>query len=282
MRKLNEAVDRFCAMHPRFGIPGLMRYIVGANVVVYFLSLFAGPGTLSFLAMIPERVLHGEIWRIFTYVLMPTNGGFWLVVSLMFYYWLGQSLEQLWGTAKFNFYYLSGTILTAVAYILVYFIHGIGIPLMGASFVNTAMFLAYAMTYPDAIVNLFFILPLKIKWLAWIELALYGIDIVRSAMMGLWGMALLPVIALLNLIVFFAPDLQRKADQVRARNRPQAIKFRKAVQEQQKQKGYTHKCCICGKTDTDYPDMQFRYCSKCKGYHCFCEEHIYNHTHFTE
>ena len=67
-----------------------------------------------------------------------------------------------------------------------------------------------------------------------------------------------------------------------ARNRPQAIQFRKAVKEQKRQKGYNHKCSVCGRTDTDYPDLQFRYCSKCVGYHCFCQDHIFDHTHFTE
>ena len=93
---------------------------------------------------------------------------------------------------------------------------------------------------------------------------------------------MMPVIAMLNLLVFFAPSFQRRIDRTRAQHRPEAIQFRRAVQEQQKQKGYNHKCCVCGKTDTEYPNMQFRYCSKCEGYHCYCEEHIFNHVHRTE
>ena len=52
--------------------------------------------------------------------------------------------------------------------------------------------------------------------------------------------------------------------------------------QQEKEKGYHHKCAVCGRTDTDYPDLQFRYCSKCAGYHCFCSDHIFNHVHFTD
>lgn len=281
MRKLSDAIDRFCALHPRLAIPGLMRYIVGANIATYFLDLLS-QGSLSFLAMSPAAVLHGEVWRIVTYVLLPTSGGIWLLLSCLFYYWLGETLERIWGSAKFTVYYLSGTLLTALASILAYLIDGISVPVYGATYVNTALFFAYALYNPDAMVRIYFIIPIKMKWVAWFEAALYAVSVIRYAMSGLWGMALMPIVALLNLFVFFAPMFQRKADQVKSHSRPQAVQFRKAVREQQKQKGYNHKCSVCGKTDTDYPNMQFRYCSKCAGYHCYCEDHIFNHVHFTE
>ena len=281
MRKLSNAIDRFCALHPRFAVPGLMRYIVGANLVTYFLGMLS-PGGLGFLAMDPVAVLQGEIWRVVTYVLLPTSGGIWLLISCLFYYWLGGALEQIWGSAKFTVYYLSGTLLTSLAALLTLLIDGISLPISGAVYVNTALFFAYALYNPEAMVRINFIIPIKMKWVAWFEAALYAVQVVRYAVSGLWGMALMPVMALLNLFVFFAPMFQWKASQATARTRPQAVQFRRAVREQQKQRGYNHKCCVCGKTDTDYPDMQFRYCSKCAGYHCFCEEHIFNHVHFTE
>ena len=274
LKKLNEAVERFCALHPRLGIPGLMRYIVGANAVIYLLSLFARGGSLNFLCMDPASVLRGELWRIVTYVLLPTNGGIFLVISLFFYYWLGESLERLWGSTKFTVYYVSGTLLTALASLLAYLIDGISVPIYGAVYVNTALFLAFALNYPDAMVNM--------KWLAALEGILYALSVVTAIAARMWGQALMPIVALLNLFVFFTPDFLRKADRVKAHTRPQAVQFRRAVKEQQRQKGYHHKCSVCGRTDTDYPDLQFRYCSKCAGYHCFCEDHIFNHTHFTE
>ena len=282
MKKLNEAVERFCALHPRLGIPGLMRYIVGANAVIYLLSLFARGGSLNFLCMDPASVLRGELWRIVTYVLLPTNGGIFLVISLFFYYWLGESLERLWGSTKFTVYYVSGTLLTALASLLAHLIDGISVPIYGAVYVNTALFLAFALNYPDAMVNIYFIIPVKMKWLAALEGILYALSVVTAIAARMWGQALMPIVALLNLFVFFTPDFLRKADRVKAHTRPQAVQFRRAVKEQQRQKGYHHKCSVCGRTDTDYPDLQFRYCSKCAGYHCFCEDHIFNHTHFTE
>lgn len=283
MKKLNDAIDRFCALHPRLGIPSLMRYIVAANAIIYVFSLFDRSGLLlQTLAMDPGAVLHGQIWRLVTYVLIPTSGSFWLIISLFFYYWLGETLERLWGSAKFTVYYVSGTLLTALAALLVYFIDGISMPIYGAGYVNTALFMAYALTYPDAMVRIYFILPVKMKWLAILEAALYVISVVRYAAAGLWGMALLPIVAMLNLFIFFSPDFSRRADQFQARHRSEAVQFRKAVKEQKRQRGYNHKCEVCGRTDTDFPNLQFRYCSKCTGYHCFCEEHIFNHVHHTE
>lgn len=283
MRKLNDAIDRFCALHPRLGVPNLMRYIVAANAVIYIFSLFDRSGLLlQTLAMDPAAVLRGQVWRLATYVLIPTSGSFWLIISLFFYYWLGETLERLWGSAKFTVYYVSGALLTALAALLVYFIDGISVPIYGAGYVNTALFMAYALTYPDAMVRIYFILPIKMKWLAILEAVLYALSVVRYAVAGLWGMALMPVVAMLNLFIFFSPDLSRGADRFQARHRSEAVQFRKAVKEQKRQRGYNHKCEVCGRTDADFPDLQFRYCSKCTGYHCFCEEHIFNHVHHTE
>ena len=96
-------------LHPRLAIPGLMRYIVGANIVTYFLDLLS-QGGLSFLAMSPAAVLHGEVWADRHLRAPATSGGIWLLLSCLFYYWLGETLERIWGSAKFTVYYLSGTL----------------------------------------------------------------------------------------------------------------------------------------------------------------------------
>ena len=284
MRKLNDAIDRFCALHPRLGIPGLMRYIVIANAAIYIFSLFDQSGLLlNVLAMDARSVLHGQIWRIVTFVLIPTGSSpLSVLLSLFFYYWLGESMERIWGSTKFTVYYVSGMLLSVIASILALFLDGFSFPLYGAGYVNSALFFAYALTYPEAMVRIFYIIPVKMKWLAILEAVVYAVVVVWGIVTGAWGYALTPVVAMLNLFVFFSPDFYRKADSVRAHNRREAVQFRKAVKEQQRQKGYNHKCEVCGRTDTDYPDLQFRYCSKCSGYHCFCEDHIFNHTHHME
>ena len=284
MRKLNDAIDRFCALHPRLGSPGLMRYIVIANAAIYIFSMFDQSGMLlSLLAMDANAVLHGQLWRIVTFVLIPIGGHpFSVLLSLFFYYWLGESMERLWGSTKFTVYYVSGMLLNVLASILALFLDGFAFPLYGAGYVNAALFFAYALTYPEAGVRIMYIIPVKMKWLAIFEAVVYAGAVVYGIAMGAWGYALTPIVSMLNLFVFFSPDFYRRADSVRAHNRREAVQFRKAVKEQQRQKGYNHKCEVCGRTDTEYPDLQFRYCSKCSGYHCFCEEHIFNHTHHME
>ena len=287
MNKLRDAVDRFCARHPRFGIPNLMLYIVIGNVAVYLLSVLTRSndiGALNFLAFSLGGLLQGEVWRIITFVFVPEyTSPFWLIVSLYFYYWIGSTLEREWGTARFNLYYLSGTLLTVLGAVLSSLITGqYGLLVAGTTYVNLSMFLAFAVLFPNVQVLLFFILPVKMKWLAWVDGALFALGIVTSLFNGNWTGVILPIVALLNFLVFIWPEIQRLNDRRRHQTSRQTVNFRKAVRQQQQQRGYRHKCAVCGRTDADYPDLQFRYCSKCAGYHCFCQDHIFTHIHFTE
>lgn len=287
LNKLRDAVDRFCARHPRFGIPNLMLYIVIGNVAVYLLSVLTRSndiGALNFLAFSLGGLLRGEVWRIITFVFVPEyTSPFWLIVSLYFYYWIGSTLEREWGTARFNLYYLSGTLLTVLGAVLSSLITSqYGLLVAGTTYVNLSMFLAFAVLFPNVQVLLFFILPVKMKWLAWVDGALFALGIVTSLFNGNWTGVILPIVALLNFLVFIWPEIQRLNDRRRHQTSRQTVNFRKAVRQQQQQRGYRHKCAVCGRTDADYPDLQFRYCSKCAGYHCFCQDHIFTHIHFTE
>ena len=277
LKNLRRNFERFCYKHRYKGISNLMLYIAIGTAIVY-LFMMIDPSNLLyyFLRFDRSAILSGQVWRLFTYIFIPNdNNVFLLAISLYFYYFIGRSIEQSWGPFRFNLFYLSGVIITDLAALL------LGVNVSTGS-LNLSLLLAFATLYPENRVLLFFIIPIKMKWVAWFELGLYTVQIFRYTFAGKWGMAMMPVIAMLNLLVFFAPSIQRKANQVRAHHRPEAVQFRKAVKEQQKQKGYNHKCCVCGKTDTEYPNMQFRYCSKCEGYHCYCEEHIFNHVHRTE
>lgn len=290
MRKLNAAVDRFAYSHPRFGIPNLMKVIVGGNIIVYLLAMFAGWGSVSFLAFDLNHVLHGEIWRLITFIFYPMNSGiFFLAVSLYFYYFIGSTLEREWGTAKFNLYYLSGVVLTVVSTIVASLISGYNLTVAGTGYINMSMFFAFAMLYPDTQVLLFFIIPVKIKWLAWIDAGFFGLSILSSLMRGDLVGWVTPLIALLNFVVFFwtaiSDEIAYRRGRARHQSSHQTIQFKQAVRQQKKKeetRGYRHKCEICGRTDTDYPNLEFRYCSRCAGYHCFCEDHIFNHEHFKE
>lgn len=290
MKKLYDGVQRFCAAHPRFGIPNLMRVIVIGNVAVYVLMLLTqanDANALSFLTFNLNALLHGEVWRLVTFVFVPAySSPFALLISLYFYYWIGSTLERQWGTAKFNLYYISGALLTVLGVVLASLITGNPyLTAAGTGYVNLSMFFAFAFLFPDTTVLLFFILPVKMKWLAYLDSALFAFDIIKAIGAHNWAGVVLPIVALLNFAVFIWPEVHYLKERAKYQNSRKTVQFRQAQQQQAKQaqqQGYRHKCAVCGRTDTDYPDLQFRYCSKCVGYHCFCQDHIFNHVHFTE
>ena len=293
MRKLNEAVDRFTYSHPHFGVPNLMLYIVVGNLIVYLLSVFSSASAVRFLAFNWDLVLQGEVWRLVTF---PFVSGYSSIRQLLFfglflyfYYWIGATLEREWGTAKFSLYYLSGLLLTLLVAILTSVFTGYSPYVYGTNYVNLSMFLAFAMLYPETRVLLMYFIPVKIKWIAWVDAAFFAMEILSSLVRLDFMGALLPLVALLNFFVFFWNRLMDTMGYYRGRAKHQTshqtIQFKEAARQQARkarEQGYRHKCCVCGRTDTDYPDLQFRYCSKCAGYHCFCQDHIYNHVHFTE
>ena len=290
MKKFYDGVQRFCAAHPRFGIPNLMRVIVIGNVAVYVLMLLTqanDANALSFLTFNLNALLHGEVWRLVTFVFVPAySSPFALLISLYFYYWIGSTLERQWGTAKFNLYYISGALLTVLGVVLASLITGNPyLTAAGTGYVNLSMFFAFAFLFPDTTVLLFFILPVKMKWLAYLDGALFAFDIIKAIGAHNWAGVVLPIVALLNFAVFIWPEVHYLKERAKYQNSRKTVQFRQAQQQQAKQaqqQGYRHKCAVCGRTDTDYPDLQFRYCSKCVGYHCFCQDHIFNHVHFTE
>lgn len=292
MRKLSAAVDRFAYNHPRFGIPNLMRFIVAGNVIVYLLTVFAGIGPVSFLAFDWASIKSGELWRLVTFLFMPgyfsSRDVIWLALFLYLYYMIGTTLEREWGTAKFNLYYLSGALLTVLVGVITGLVTGSAF-MTGADYVNLSLFFAFAALYPETRFLIFFIIPVKVKWLAWISGAFFALSVISSLLRLDVLNALLPIIALLNFFVFFwtniTNEISYRRGQARHQTSHQTIHFKSAVRQQRKkeaQQGYRHKCAVCGRTDADHPELEFRYCSRCAGYHCFCQDHIFNHEHFKE
>ena len=282
-------MERFALRHPNFGIPNLMLYIVIGNVIGFFLIRMTDGMAYAYLGFNWAYILRGQIWRLVSFIFIPESlEPFSLILSLYFTWFIGTMLEREWGTPKFNLYYFSGVLLTVLTGIIGHYAFGYS-AISGTYYVGMSMFLAFAALYPGAQLMLFFVIPLKAKWLAWADIALFAADVIRYLFAGSFLNALLPVVALLNVLVFFWCDIVDQFDRRRAyarhKNSHQTIQFKSAVRQQRKkeaQQGYRHKCTVCGRTDTDYPDLEFRYCSKCAGYHCFCMDHILNHEHFKE
>ena len=269
-------IDRFCYRHPNFGIPNLMRYLTIANVVFWILGS-VNTVLMSYLSFDAALILRGQVWRLFTFMLYPPSAGLLAFLVFYFYYWMGSTLEQYWGTPQFNIYLLIGWFLTVVYGFLVYFIGGVRIRI-DAQYLYLSMFFSYAALFPDQQVLLFFIIPIRMKILALIDAAYFVLAVISNP----FPVNLLPIVAVLNFVIFFSGTLLRNLPK-----KPSAstINFRRAsqkIRQEQRSQLYHHKCSVCGRTDTDYPGLEFRYCSRCVGYHCFCIDHINNHIHFTE
>ena len=283
MKDLRRQFERFCLKNRGKGIPNLMLVIAIGNLAVYMFSRIDPSNIVySYLCFSRSAILRGQVWRLFSYIFTYLNdvrgvGLLLAAISLFCYYQFGKILESYWGSFRFNLYYLTGLVLTDLAARLL----GSG---ADASALNLSLFLAVATIAPEAKVLLFFFIPVKIKWMAILDACYFAYIIFFCAVSRYWIGVVLPLVALLNFFVFFAPELGRFAKREQTRTK-QAAHFHNAVrqtQREQQSQGYRHKCAVCGRTDVTNPELQFRYCSKCAGYHCFCSDHIFNHVHFTD
>ena len=288
MRAVSRWLDRFCYNHPNFGLPGLMKYVAISNVVVYFLDMFTNGLVSRMLYFNFSAICSGQVWRLVTFVLVPSVSGagtggavqisFFLMFLLttFFYYWIGTTLEQHWGTTRFNVFYLLGILLNVVYGMVTR-------TSVSMYYINMSMFFSFATLYPDMRVYLYGIIPLKVKWMAWLDAIFFAYDFGFYLTSGYILGAFMPLVAILNYFIFFWDDLMsllhRGRDRAAHKMDPRTINFKKAQKEVQQRKGYLHKCAVCGITDADDPNMEFRYCSKCNGYYCYCMNHINNHTH---
>lgn len=265
----------------KFSIRNLSLWIIVCYVIGYLIT-FLSPQLLNYLRLEPQMILQGQIWRLFTWILIPPSSfGIFTFVMLFFYYSLGTTLETTWGKFRYNAYILSGFLLTIVGAFIVYFIYilqgyssvtGIGY-VFSTYYVNLSIFLAFAANYPDMQVMLYFVIPVKIKWMAWLDIAILAFDIVRSGFQ--WELIVVIVASLANFLIFFLSTRNYKRVSPREIHRKQEFK-------RQVHKAPTitkHKCAICGRTDEDSPELEFRFCSKCNGNYEYCQNHLFTHEH---
>ena len=274
---MKKKIDEFCRSHPNFGFPHLIKYITIANAV-FWLLMMVNTRILYYMTFNPYAILHGQVWRLVSFIFIPPSTSFLALISIYFYYFIGTALEQQWGTARFNIYYFSGILLTILYGFLMYFVFGKNVNLT-ASYVYLSMFFSFAALFPDMQVMPFFVIPIKMKWLAIVDAVFFLISVFTTP----FPENLLPVVAVFNFVIFCLDDLLSLVN-LRIPSR-RTINFQREVKKARREQSanlYHHKCAVCGRTDADFPNLQFRYCSKCVGYHCFCEEHINSHIHFTE
>jgi hypothetical protein len=245
----------------RYAIQNVTIYLIAGQVLLFFLSLTA-QFDMGLLFMVPALVLDGEWWRMLTFLFIPMRTSpIFIIFFWYLFYLFGSSLEQHWGTFRYNLFLLIGYALTvSVAFLT---------PLFPASnlFLWGSVFLAFAYLYPNFELHLFFILPVKIKWLALITWVLYAYQFI----FGYWNSRLLVLAAVGNFLIFFGKDILLKVRYGRFKMASQARSFADQAKP-------FHRCAVCGSTDRSHPHLEFRYCPQCDGLG-YCQDHIFKHDH---
>ena len=285
MSRLRKRFDRFCFRNRDKGIPNLMLYIVLGSAVVNILSMIDKTDTLYYiLCFNREAILNGQIWRLVTYPLTFSGGNILFTAIILFcYYSLGRAMENLWGALRFNLFYFTGVVMMDV-YCMIF--DGMA----DVYYLNMSPILAYATMYPNAQFLFLYIIPVK----AWIFALIDLLLVLYSLLVYPFPYNLFPVVALANYFLFFGKDVLNvlpvswrinaaRLFKKKAAKKTGTIPFSTAGSYEattaKPKAAYTHRCTVCGRTDVSDPELEFRYCSRCNGYYCYCQDHINNHTH---
>lgn len=256
-------LDRLERRFGRFAIPNVTLLLILGQAIVFMMHT-VNPEGVERILLIPAKVKAGEVHRLVTFLFFPFCFSPLLVIFAWYlFYLMGTALENYWGTFRYNLFLLTGFAATVIAGFV------FGSPVVPNIFVKATVFLAFAYLNPHFELRLFFILPVQIRWLAmfaWITMALEFFSA---------GLAQKMIIAasVLNFLLFFGADIRRRMSGGHRFMTNQAKRFGASNPT------WYHKCTICGLTDRDDPQMDFRYCSKCDGDHAYCEEHLRTHDH---
>lgn len=281
MKFLNKMERKF----GKYAIHNFSAFIIATYVAGYLMSIFA-PRILSYLTLEPYRILRGEVWRIVTWILVPPGDlDIWTIIMLFFYYSVGSTLERTWGAFRYNVYIISGILFTVIGSFILYFALGGNIVfgvlskgLFSTYYINMSIMLAFAASYPDAQVMLYFFIPIKIKWIG----ILYGITIIANFIYTSWVGKVAILASLLNFVLYFISTRDKRKYSYKEHMRKR--EFKKAVQPNaartaKKSTITRHKCAVCGRTELDDENLEFRFCSKCDGNYEYCQDHLFTHEH---
>jgi hypothetical protein len=270
-------IDRLDAKFGRFAIPNLTIFLIAGQVLAFLVNsspVANGVSLLDGIRLEPDKVLAGEWWRLVTFLFDPpiTNPLFAFFFWYLFYLF-GTTLEANWGTFRYNIYLLLGYVASIVMAFVAGFAFGVPGEIASNGFLYGSVFLAFARLYPDFVMYIFFILPVKIRWLAILQWIVYGLTLVTSPSWLSRGMV---VAAVFNYLVFFGRDILRDM-----RHGHRRMKFQSRSLQGGNRKGQkmAHVCHVCGLSSIDSPKTAFRYCSECGGDYCYCPEHLANHEH---
>lgn len=262
----------------KYAIPNLMYYIIlmyGAGIVIDL----AAPGLYyQYLCLDAAAILKGQVWRLVTFLICPPSAGiFFNLIAMFLYYSLGTTLERVWGTFRFNLYFFSGILFHIIAAFVIYFLMGVSVPLT-PFYLNNSLFLAFAATFPQMQFYLYGLLPIRAYWLG----IFIGAEFLYEFLFGGLIARICVGLAMLNFVIFFLMTRNYNKINPKEIKRKQKFKSDMKTAQAEKIKLTHHKCAVCGRTEKDDPNLEFRYCSKCEGNLEYCMDHLYTHKHVTK
>ena len=251
----------------RFAVPNLPVILIVGQVFLY-IAIQQNPELWLKSALIPREVLqfNAEMLRLVTFLFLPPGSSpVWAFLFWYVFYFMGRGLEGYWGTFRFNLFLLIGYVATVASAFITPDV------IFTNQFLQGTVFLAFAFLNPNFELRLFFIIPVQIRWLALLAWLGYGIAFVH----GTWPMRIQIAASIINFFVFFGSDILRRM------RSGQSVVAKQTKRFAANKPAYFHICAVCGLTDQDDPQMDFRYCSQCSGDHAYCSEHLKNHPHVT-
>lgn len=313
-----DFLQRMERKYGKYAIRRLTMYIIMTYAAGYVLQMMqsvggSNGGITQLLYLSPPLILRGQIWRLVSWLLIPpTSLSFFTLVMLFCYYQLGTLLERTWGDFLYNVYIFFGLLMTVIGAFILYFFTGRDFgPMFTTYYVSLSIFLGFAMTFPDQQLLFMFIIPIKIKYLAVIDVIYLVYEVITYSRYG-YGLPVLVMIvcSLASTILFFL--MTRRYSRF-SRGGQTRRNFRKAMggygggagrsggfgQADRSggpaaggsgekidrhtfaggERRAVHHCAVCGRTELDSPDLEFRFCSKCNGNYEYCQEHLYTHMH---
>ncbi len=283
-------LDKLEKKFGKFAIHNLIIYLLmgyGIGYVLQFLSTLTGVPWLSYLQLEPYYIIHGfQIWRLVSWVLIPPSTNLLLaIIMFILYYQLGITLEHTWGSFRFNVFIFGGMLLTIIGAFITYAIWGVTVPIgttISTYYINLSIFLAFSACFPDMQVLLYFIIPIKMKWMSIFYLVMITFSVVQYISAGLVFAAIPIIMSLLNFGIFylmtkktirFNPKEMRRRAEFRRQATPPRTQYRDGTPIAK------HRCVVCGRTELTNPELEFRFCSKCDGNYEYCSDHLFTHKH---
>ena len=293
-------LDKLERKFGRYHFSNVSRYMILANLigyVLYYVYQFTGTNVIQWLQFYPPYIFKGQIWRLVTWIFVPSSSfSFWELLFIVCLLMLGDNLERGLGSFRMLVYFAGGVLISDIGGILIYLIFGIPLASLNTYYILFSLYLMLGLFIPDAEVRLYFVLPIKMKYMIIFYAVMFAVNLWESFSYGFaYGIYACSgmILAIINLLIFVMSCKRRISFRQAVRQRAKQREFRRQSSQvypgpgrtgsnssyAPPKQGYLHKCCICGRTDVSNPELTFRFCSKCTGGKEYCNDHLFTHEH---